>query len=196
MRLGILVSGRGSNLDAVLQAAANGQLGGMQPVIVISNRRGVPALGVARRHGVPARTLSRADFSSFEARDEAIARMLAAEEVDLALLAGYDQRLRGTYFSNFPGRTFNIHPALLPAHGGRGMMGLAVHRAVLAAGDHETGVTIHQVTPELDTGGIVAQVRVAIRPGESAEELESRLLPVEHALLVRTLAGLAAARAG
>ena len=96
------------------------------------------------------------------------------------------------YFAAFAGRTINIHPSLLPRHGGAGMMGPAVHRAVIAAGDPETGVTIHEVTPELDAGQPLAQARVPVLPGEDAERLADRLLVTEHDLLLSVLAGLAA----
>ncbi len=187
MRLGILVSGRGSNLAAVLDAAVPD----VEPVLVISNRPDIPALEVAARHRVPAVVLRRSAFPDAGSRDGAIGAALADVGADLALLAGYDQVLRGEFFRAFPGRTLNIHPSLLPAHGGAGMIGLEVHRSVMEAGDTETGVTIHEVTPDLDSGPIVAQARVAVRPGEDAESLAARVLEEEHRLLVSTLARLA-----
>lgn len=192
MRLGILVSGRGSNLAAVLDASRGGRLPGVDPVLVISNRRGVPALRIAERHGIPARVMTRADFASGDARDAAIGTALADAQVDLALLAGYDTLLRGPYFAAFGGRTINVHPSLLPRHGGPGMMGHAVHAAVLAAGDAETGVTIHEVTQELDAGPPLRQVRVSVGAAETADQLAARVLVVEHATLVELLADLAA----
>jgi phosphoribosylglycinamide formyltransferase 1 len=192
MRLAILVSGRGSNLAAVLGAVAEGRLAAVEPMLVIANRSGIPALDVAARHAVPTRVLRRADFSSPDARDAAIGAAVADSGADLALLAGYDQLLRPGYFAAFRGRTINVHPSLLPRHGGAGMMGLAVHRAVIAAGDAETGVTIHEVTPDLDAGPPLVQVRVPVYPGEGAEELADRLLATEHELLVSVLARLAA----
>ena len=187
MRLGVLVSGRGSNLRAVL--AAN--LPDLEPVIVISNRAGVPALDVAAARGVPVRVLRRADFGGDpDARDAAIGRALADAGVELALLAGYDQLLRRSYFAAYRGRTINIHPSLLPAHGGRGMVGGAVHRSVLAGGDATTGVTIHDVTADLDAGPILAQVPVPVRPTDDADSLAARVLEVEHRALVETLRGL------
>lgn len=191
MRLAVLVSGRGSNLEAVLDAVAGGRLPGVEPVLVISNRSGVRALEVAARHGVPATILTRAAYPDVGARDRAIGQAVAASGADLALLAGYDQLLRSGYFAAFAGRTINIHPSLLPRHGGRGMMGLAVHRAVLAAGDTETGATIHEVTPELDAGPALAQASVPVHAGESAEQLADRVLAAEHQLLVAFLARLA-----
>ena len=190
MRLGILVSGRGSNLEAVLDAIASGQLPAVEAALVIGNRPGIRALEVAARRGVPWRLLAQDDFASADARDEAIGRALAEATCDLALLAGYDQLLRPSYFAAFPGRTINIHPSLLPRHGGRGMVGLAVHAAVLAAGDAETGVTVHDVTPVLDAGPAILQVRVPVVPGESAADLAERVLEVEHRVLVEVLTQL------
>jgi len=190
VRLGVLVSGRGSNLEAVLAAAAPG----LEPVLVISNRQGVRALDVAATHDVPAQVLRRADFADAAVRDAAIGESLSAAGVELALLAGYDQLLRPPYFAAFAGRTINIHPSLLPAHGGASMVGLAVHRSVLAAGDAQTGVTIHEVTPALDAGPILAQARVPVLPGDDAQTLAARVLVAEHRLLVRTLEQIAARR--
>ena len=187
VKLGVLVSGRGSNLEAVLEAA----IPGVEPTIVISNRRDAPALEVAERFGVPARTFVRSAFADGAARDAAIGHALTAAGCDLALLAGYDQLLASSYFASYRGRTINIHPSLLPAHGGRGMVGLAVHAAVLAAGEMETGVTIHEVTPELDAGPILARARVSVHPSDDAPRLAQRVLGAEHRLLVEALTALA-----
>ena len=188
MRLAALVSGRGSNLAAVLRARPPG----IEPVLVISNRRGVPALHVAAEHGVATVVLARSDFAGDAlARDAAIAATLNRHGVELALLAGYDQLLSRPYFAGFAGRTINIHPSLLPAHGGRGMVGLAVHRAVLAAGDRETGATVHEVTADLDAGPVLAQARVPVLRSDDAEALAARVLDAEHALLVETLRRIA-----
>ena len=182
MRLGVLVSGRGSNLEAVLAAA----LPAIQPVLVISNRAGVPALRVAATHDVPARVIARSSFGDDASlRDRAIGDALTAASVELVLLAGYDQLLRPSYFAAYCGFTINIHPSLLPAHGG--MAGLAVHRSVLAAGDGESGVTIHEVTTDMDAGPILAQSRVPVLVGDDAATLASRVLDEEHRLLVSFL---------
>jgi len=187
MRLGVLVSGRGSNLGAVLDAVASGDLSSIEPVVVISNRPGIRALEIAGAHGVPARVMARSGFADLDQRDAAIGAALADADVDLAVLAGYDQRLREGYFAAFHGQTLNIHPSLLPRHGGRGMMGRAVHAAVLAAGDPETGVTVHEVIPELDAGPILRQVRVAVHPDDTPETLAERVLAIEHRTLVGVL---------
>jgi phosphoribosylglycinamide formyltransferase 1 len=180
VRLGVLVSGRGSNLEAILDAR-------LEVALVISNRDRVRALDVAAAHGVPTKVVRRADFADAGARDEAIGVALAAAGVELAVLAGWDQLLRLPYFAAFGGRTINVHPSLLPAHGGAGMMGLEVHRSVLRSGEPETGVTIHEVIPELDAGPILATTAVPVLAGDDAEMLAARVLVEEHRLLVATL---------
>lgn len=192
VRLGILVSGRGSNLEALLDAHDAGRLPGLDPVLVISNRQSVRALDVADRRHVPRRVLERRSFADAGARDAAVGMAFREAGCDLVLLAGYDQLLRPSYFEAYPGRTINIHPSLLPRHGGPGMMGLAVHRSVLAAGEKETGVSIHLVTPDLDAGPLLAQETIAVRAGDDTETLARRVLAVEHRLLVETLADLSA----
>jgi phosphoribosylglycinamide formyltransferase-1 len=190
MRLGILVSGRGSNLEAVLDAIADGRLPATEAVLVIANRPGIRALEVAARRGVPWRLMTLDDFRDGGARDDAIGAALTEARCELALLAGYDRLLRAPYFAAYAGRTINIHPSLLPRHGGPGMVGLAVHAAVLAAGEVETGVTIHDVTPALDAGPVILQRRVPVLPGDSPAALAARVLEVEHLALVEVLAEL------
>jgi phosphoribosylglycinamide formyltransferase-1 len=184
MRLGVLVSGRGSNLEAILDAK-------LDVALVVSNRPGVRALSVADAAGVPARVMRRADFADASDRDGAIGAALAGAGVELTVLAGWDQLLRPSYFASFGGRTINVHPSLLPAHGGAGMMGLEVHRSVLRSGDAESGVTIHEVTPDLDAGPILASARVPVLAGDTAETLAARVLVEEHRLLVETLRAMA-----
>lgn len=189
MRLGVLVSGRGSNLEAVLGAP----LPVVDPVVVISNRAGVRALEVAAAHGVETLVLARSAFArDAAARDAAIGRALSDRRVEVTLLAGYDQLLSPSYFAAFGGLTINVHPSLLPAYGGRGMLGLDVHRAVLAAGERETGATVHEVDHDLDAGRVLAQERVEVRAGDDAETLAARVLEVEHRLVVAALERLAA----
>jgi len=186
MRIGVLVSGRGSNLEALLEA-------GLEVVLVVANRPGARALRIADDHGVRALVLARTAFPDVDARDAAIGQALDAAEVELVVLAGYDQLLRPGYFAAYRGRTINVHPSLLPRHGGVGMMGLAVHRSVLAAGDEETGATIHEVTTELDGGPILAQTQVPVIPGDDADGLAARVLEAEHRLLVATVRQLGSA---
>jgi phosphoribosylglycinamide formyltransferase 1 len=187
VRLGVLVSGRGSNLEAILDA-------GLDVALVVSNRAGVRALEVAAARDVPATVLRRSAFEDAPSRDTAIGVALTDARVELAVLAGWDQLLSPAYFDAFAGRTINIHPSLLPAHGGAGMLGIEVHRSVLRAGDEVSGATIHEVTPDLDAGPILAQSRVPVQAGDDAETLAGRVLLEEHRLLVATLIGLGARR--
>jgi len=180
MRIGVLVSGRGSNLEALLDA-------GLEVVLVVGNRPGARALRIAADHEVRSVVLARSTFPDADARDAAIGQALDAAEVELVVLAGYDQVLRPDYFAAYRGRTINIHPSLLPRHGGLGMMGLAVHRSVLAAGDSETGATVHEVTADLDGGPILAQAYVPVLPGDDADSLAARVLEAEHRVLVATV---------
>ena len=187
MRLGILVSGRGSNLEAVLDAIGSGRLPGVEAALVIANRPGIRALEVAARSGVPWRLLARDDFSTGEARDEAIGHALAESACDMALLAGYDQVLGPAYFAAFAGRTINIHPSLLPLHGGRGMVGLAVHAAVLAAGVALRGDTTNVVRRVLAAGPTILLIGGRGPPRDSPADLADRVLEVEHQALVEVL---------
>jgi phosphoribosylglycinamide formyltransferase 1 len=184
MRIGVLVSGRGSNLEALLDA-------GLDVALVVGNRHGARALRIAADHGVRSIVLARSAFADADARDAAIGQALDAAEVELVILAGYDQLLRAGYFAAYRGRTINIHPSLLPRHGGVGMMGLAVHRSVLAVGESETGATVHEVTTDLDAGPILAQTHVPVLPGDDADALAARVLEAEHRLLVATVRRLA-----
>jgi len=182
----VVVSGRGSNLAALLHA-----LDGEAParvVLVISNRATAGGLSVASQFGVPTHVLNdSADPTEW-------CRVLGEARVDLVVLAGYLQRVPPGVVAAFRGRILNIHPALLPHHGGTGMYGRRVHQAVLAAGELESGATVHLVTDEYDGGPVLGQARVPVLPGDTADSLATRVLEVEHRLLPAAV--LAAARAG
>ena len=122
--------------------------------------------------------------------DAAIVDALVRHDVELVVLAGYMKKLGPRTLARYRGRVLNIHPALLPRFGGQGMYGARVHEAVLAAGEHETGVTIHIVDEEYDHGPIVAQCRVPVRPDDTPATLAARVLAREHTFLVETLEGI------
>jgi formyltetrahydrofolate-dependent phosphoribosylglycinamide formyltransferase len=182
----VAVSGRGSNLEALLRA-----LGADAParvVLVVSNRPDAAALDRAREHGIPAEVLSHpADGREWLDR-------LAHYRVDLLVLAGYLKLVPAAVISHYRDRIINVHPALLPAFGGRGMYGHHVHHAVLTSGARESGATVHLVDEVYDRGRILAQGRVPVLPGDTAEALAARVLAVEHRLLPAVV--LAAASAG
>jgi phosphoribosylglycinamide formyltransferase-1 len=186
MRVAVAVSGRGSNLEALLRAL--GPEAPARVVLVLSNRADAPALDVAAAHDVPAAVLENpADPTGWLTR-------LERYRVDLIVLAGYLKLVPAPVIARYRDRIINIHPALLPAHGGNGMYGLRVHEAVLARGDRESGATVHLVDEVYDRGAVLAQHRVPVLPGDSADQLAARVLEVEHRLLPAVV--LAAAAAG
>ena len=181
MRVAVLVSGSGSNLQALLDALRPG--GPARVVHVISSRPGAGALERARKAGVPTTVL---------ADTQDAAELLAAlRDTDLAVLAGYLHRIPPAVVARFRLRLINIHPALLPAFGGPGMYGRRVHEAVLASGAPISGATVHYVDEEYDRGPIIAQWPVPVRAGDTPESLAVRVLEVEHRLLPRVVLELA-----
>jgi phosphoribosylglycinamide formyltransferase 1 len=185
-RLGFLSSHRGSNMQAILDACADGRING-EPAVVISNNRDALALQRAASAGLPALHLGSGQFSDENALDQAIAAALKQYAVDLVILAGYMKRLGPVTLAAFHHRVINIHPGLLPRYGGKGMYGSRVHAAVVAAGEKETGITVHLVDGEYDHGATLAERRMPVLPGENAEQLAARLLPLEHELYVKTV---------
>jgi len=190
VRIGVLASHEGTTLQAVLDAVARGRLRA-SVAVVISNNRESGALRRARASGVAAVRLSSVTHPDPDLLDGAILEALTDARVDVVLLAGYMKKLGPRVLEEYRGRILNTHPALLPKFGGQGMYGNRVHEAVLSSGDVETGVTIHLVDAEYDTGPIVAQCRVPVLPGDSAAELASRVQARERELVVETLARMA-----
>jgi formyltetrahydrofolate-dependent phosphoribosylglycinamide formyltransferase len=186
MRVAVAVSGRGSNLEALLRA-----LGADAParvVLVVSNRPDAGALERARARGVAAEVL--ADPAD---EDDWLER-LSRHHVDLLVLAGYVTLVPAAVIARYRDRILNVHPALLPAFGGKGMYGRRVHEAVLASGARETGASVHLVDEVYDRGRVLAQARVPVLPGDTPDTLAARVLAVEHRLLPAVV--LAAAAAG
>lgn len=178
-RIAVLVSGRGSNLQAILDAIDAGTLDATI-VGVFSDRPQAPAL---QRVAEPLRW-SRApkDFADRAAYEQVLADAIATTRPDWIICAGYMRILGGTFISRFHGRLLNIHPSLLPRH-----RGLHTHARALESGDAEHGASVHFVAPELDAGPIIAQAIITVLPGDTPETLALRLLPREHTLLVAVL---------
>jgi phosphoribosylglycinamide formyltransferase-1 len=190
MRLGVLASHEGTTLQAVLDAIANGSIAA-RVAVVISNNRESGALKRARAAGLPAAHLSSVTHPDPEQLDAAILKTLSDARVDVVLLAGYVKKLGPRVLREYAGRIVNTHPALLPKFGGKEMYGDRVHEAVLASGDAETGVSIHLVEAEYDTGPVLAQCRVPILPGDSVADLSARVRAREKEFVVETLARMA-----
>ena len=186
-RLGFLASHRGTNMQKIIDACRDGSLEA-EPAVVISNNGASGALDRAASEGIPAYHISSRSFPDPDALDCAIRDTLLRHGVELVVLAGFMKKVGSKTIAAFEGRILNIHPALLPKHGGKGMYGRNVHESVIAAGDTETGVSVHVVTDDYDTGPILAQVKVPVQPGDTAETLADRVLAVEHRIYVDTLA--------
>ncbi|MFT5132329.1 MAG: phosphoribosylglycinamide formyltransferase-1 [Gammaproteobacteria bacterium] len=193
MNIAFLASHRGSNMQSIIDACKSGLLSAT-PVVVISNNIDSGALARAKREGIPACHLSSQSFPDEAELDQMIVNSLLQYNTELVVLAGYMKRIGPLVLAAFPGRVINIHPCLLPKYGGQGMYGMRVHEAVIAAGDKESGVTIHVVNDEYDKGAILAQRKVSVEEGDSAESLAQRVLALEHTLYVDTIRNIIAGK--
>jgi len=179
-RIGVLVSGRGSNLQALIDAQRTGELGG-EIAVVVSNVEGVPALDRARAAGIPALCCVHAGRARME-HDRALVQLLREHRVDLVCLAGYMRLLSPVFFEAFAGRILNVHPSLLPAFAGRD-----AQRQALEHGVKVSGATVHLVEEALDSGPIVLQEAVPVREDDTVERLSARILEAEHRLYPRAV---------
>ncbi len=181
-RLAVLASGRGSNLQAIIDHFDNlARERVAKVVLVASNRADSPALLRAATASI--------DTANFNPNDDGseLLALLQKFRIDLVVLAGYLKRIPPMVINEYAGRIINIHPALLPAFGGEGMYGARVHEAVIASGATETGVTVHLVDDEYDRGPILAQWRVRVDKSDTAESLAARVLNVEHVVYPRVV---------
>lgn len=190
MRVAILGSGQGSTTHSVLAYEASHQPGTcpFQVCRVISSKAGAGILQIAQDAGVGTSVVPYDPPDTFATRLMAV---LEEANADLLVLAGFLRLLPSDVIRAMGGRVINTHPALLPRHGGAGMYGLNVHRAVIQAGDAETGVSVHWVTEHFDEGGVIAQYRVPVEPSDTPETLQIRVKQVEGGFLAEVLAGLA-----
>ncbi len=187
LRLAVLVSGRGSNLQALIQARDRGTLP-VEIALVASDRLAAPALRRAEAAGIATLALDPRSYPQRAAFDADLFARIALAAPDLIVLAGFMRILDATVLAPWQGRIINIHPSLLPKY-----PGLHTHARALEAGDREHGASVHFVTAQLDGGPLIAQARLPIEAADSADTLAQRLLPLEHALLTACV-GLAAAR--
>ncbi len=184
-RLALLISGRGTGLQNLIDRIADGRLPGVEIAVVISSRSGVEGVERARRAGLPVDVIRVRDFPEVERFSDQIALTLDVYAVDLVVQAGWlcYWRLPRRWL----GKVINIHPALLPKFGGRGYYGRRVHEAVLAAGERESGATVHWVDNEYDHGPIVLQERCEVRAEDTPETLAERVGRIEHELVPRAI---------
>ena len=175
-RIAVLVSGGGTNLQALLDAGSEGRIPHGEIVLVVSDRKGAYALARAQRFGIPGKTLAPKALGGREAFETALSRLLAEYRVDLVILAGFLTILSPDFTARWPRRILNVHPSLIPSFCGKGMYGLKVHEAALAYGVKVTGATVHFVNSVPDGGRIIAQKAVDIFPGDTPESLQRRVM--------------------
>lgn len=180
-------------MRAIVQAIRDGILNA-EARLVVSNNRDCPALQFAETEGLPWRHLSGVTEGGADAADAAICEAMAAAGVELIVLSGYLRKLGPRTLGRYAGRILNVHPALLPKYGGQGMYGRRVHDAVLAAKETVTGATIHVVDGEYDCGPVIAQRQAPVEPGDTAEDIERRVMALEPGLFVETLQRIADGR--
>ncbi len=182
----VLASGTGTNLASILTASQNGTLSATI-ALVISNKESAGALEIARKSGVPALHLSLEQFESQEDLDQAFLSAFKEYDIHLIALAGYLKKISLSIIREYRHRILNIHPALLPSFGGKGMYGIKVHEAVLDYGCKVSGVTVHLVDEEYDSGVPVLQRCVPVKEGDTPESLAARVLEQEHQIYVEAL---------
>jgi formyltetrahydrofolate-dependent phosphoribosylglycinamide formyltransferase len=193
LQAGVFASGRGSNFSAILAAIDGGRLNAAVRVL-ISNDPDAGALETARSRGIRAEVVASSDFASRAGFVARLTGILRETGTDFIALAGYMKRVPPEVVALYPGRIVNIHPALLPAFGGKGMYGHHVHASVIAHGCKVTGVTVHLVDEQYDRGPIVAQRCVPVLPGDTPDSLAGRVLETEHALYPEVLQAFAEER--
>ena len=186
IHLGVLASGRGSNLQSIIDATEKGELEA-EVRVVISNNSKAYALERARNHNIPAIHLSHKQFETSEAFDDALIETLKKHEVQLVVLAGYMKLISPKVCEAYRHRILNIHPALLPSFGGKGMYGIHVHEAVIESGAKISGVTVHLVDEQYDHGPIVLQKAVPVQDDDDPESLAARILPEEHKMYPKAI---------
>ena len=189
MRIAVFLSGKGSNLLSILDAIEAGKLNATVSLIV-SNRPDAGGLEVGRSRGIPGVVFDRASYEDGERFGADMLQRLDEEKIDIIVLAGYLRKIPPTVLRAFRKRVVNIHPALLPKFGGKGMYGHFVHEAVIAAGESESGATVHYVDEIYDHGEIIARRACPVLPGDSPEDLAARVLIIEHQLYPEVLQSL------
>lgn len=189
MNIAVFASHGGSDLQAIIDGCKSNKISA-KVAVVISNNGDSMALQRAKNENIPAYHMSAKKYGDEDLLAKEILNVLSEYDVDMIFLAGYMRLLHITVLEKYNNRIFNIHPALLPKFGGKGMYGMNVHTAVIAAKETETGVTIHRVNAEYDSGEIVAQATVSVFENDTPEILAARVLEREHTFLVEVISDI------
>lgn len=185
-RIAVFISGRGSDMQAIIDATRTGELCA-EVVFVVSNTVKAPGLERARQQGIDTLVFRVKNYPSSEDAGEDLVKQLRERRIDYIALAGYLKLLPNSVLHAFPNRVVNIHPGLLPTYGGHGMYGHFVHEAVIAAGEKESGCTVHLADEVYDHGRILEQVRVPVLPDDTPDTLAARILEQEHIIYPKAL---------
>jgi len=188
-RIGVLVSGGGTNLQAIIDGTESGLING-QVAVVISNRKEAYGLKRADKHKIPAIYIGKGNYPDTALADQALLETLKTYEIDIIVLAGYLKILSPAIIEDYRNRIINVHPSLIPAYSGDGFYGMKVHEAVIEAGEKYSGATVHFVDEGTDTGAIITQEKVDVTSEDTAETLAKKVLAIEHKILVETTAKL------
>ena len=175
-KIAVLVSGGGTNLQALIDAEERGELGNGKITLVLASKPGVFALERAKNHGIASVVVARKEYETIEAYSKALVDTLKNEDIDFVVLAGFLTIIDEQVYNAFPNRILNVHPALIPSFCGKGFYGLHVHEAALDKGVKLSGATVHIVTPECDAGPIVLQKAVAVMDDDTPETLQKRIM--------------------
>ena len=186
VKLAILASGTGSLFESIVIACETGQMNA-DVVCLISDRSNVPVLEKAHKHNIPLQVFQHKKYSSIEEWDETLCDYLQQKNPDWIILAGFLKKIEKMALEKFKNRIINIHPALLPRHGGKGMYGRRVHQLVIESGEKTTGVSVHLVSEQYDRGPILAQTPVSVSPDDTAESLEDKVKTVERKFYISVL---------
>lgn len=175
-KIAVLVSGGGTNLQALIDAEKRGELGNGKITLVIASKPGVYALERAKNANIEGKVLARRDYDSIASYSKALADEMKAQGIDLVVLAGFLTIIDEQVYETFPNRIINVHPALIPSFCGKGFYGLHVHEAALEKGVKISGATVHIVTPECDAGPIILQRAVEVKRDDTPETLQKRIM--------------------
>jgi phosphoribosylglycinamide formyltransferase 1 len=182
--IAIFASGKGTNAQSIIEYFKNHS--SIKVALVVTNNPQAGVIKIAHSHKIISAIVSK----EFLANEDKMLRLLQAQQIDLIVLAGFLQLIPSFLLARFPKKIINIHPALLPKHGGKGMYGLRVHEAVMANNESETGITIHYVNEQYDEGEVLVQQKIAISPVDTLETLSQRVLALEHEWYPRTIESL------
>ncbi|MEG0292452.1 MAG: phosphoribosylglycinamide formyltransferase [Anaerovoracaceae bacterium] len=187
LRMSVLISGNGSNLQAIIDAIESGKLKNAKIVQVLSDNASAYGLERARKYDIPTKIITAHDYADGRDRNRAYVEAIEMEPTDLIVLAGFLSIIPKPAVKLHEGRIINIHPSLLPKYGGKGCYGIKVHEQVLEAGETMTGATVHYVSTEIDAGEIILQKKVEVRPEDTPQILQQRVMEIEHEILPKAI---------